>query len=366
MRKTRAAAVWPVLAIAAASLCPFAAAPGVVLHNDASPAPAGQRPDDAVVGLWRNTASCVAIGPDLVITTRHQGGSRGSPVTIGGQDCIVSQIYAHSSADLRIARLTVDGEPAELEYVDIYSDDDERYKVFAVGGYGVGRGDALQTEEVTYGYLWDWEGGQELRWGKNRVDTTSSSSGEFFSYTLKADFDGIGEGGAVAYEAGMASFDSGGGWFILDGGAWKLAGVNRAVEHFGETWFRGDVDPAVPDPDTQDAVRISKYADWIDVVRAGPPCGDANADNCVDYIDLGILAMYYCQTSGVSWSEGDFNEDGVVDYLDLGLMSCNYDLLGGAGDGGTGDLATVPEPASAAILVLGGAAILRRRRGRTR
>ena len=72
----------------------------------------------------------------------------------------------------------------------------------------------------------------------------------------------------------------------------------------------------------------------------------------MDYLDLRILASYY-DTEG-PWIHGDFNADGVIDYIDLGLLATNYGH-------GTGSATPIPEPATLALLALGGIASLRRR-----
>jgi hypothetical protein len=52
--------------------------------------------------------------------------------------------------------------------------------------------------------------------------------------------------------------------------------------------------------------------------------GDANADNNVDELDLGVLMAQWGQTgTGLS---GDFNKDGVVDELDFALLMANWGL----------------------------------------
>jgi len=78
--------------------------------------------------------------------------------------------------------------------------------------------------------------------------------------------------------------------------------------------------------------------------------GDATLDGCVDGLDYVVWSSNY--QTGTWWVQGDFNEDGIVDGLDYVIWSSNY--LQGCP-------ASVPEPASAVLLVLGALAIRRRR-----
>ena len=60
--------------------------------------------------------------------------------------------------------------------------------------------------------------------------------------------------------------------------------------------------------------------------------------------------------SGVGWVEGDFNADTDVNVSDLGILAGNY----GATTGPAG--ASVPEPATVALLAMAALALPRRRR----
>jgi len=98
--------------------------------------------------------------------------------------------------------------------------------------------------------------------------------------------------------------------------------------------------------------------------------GNANLDEIVDVLDLARLANNFgkdvANGDEVTWLTADFNLDGKVDVLDLAAIANNFGKTGSiaaSGPGGPGGGAPVPEPGSAALLVLGlGAIVVRRRR----
>ncbi len=93
----------------------------------------------------------------------------------------------------------------------------------------------------------------------------------------------------------------------------------------------------------------------IDQTLAGVAllAGDANADGSVTLVDLNTLGIGF--GSPGTWLQGDFNFDGNVTLVDLNALGMNFgqSLAPGA--------PAVPEPASAALLGVGAAVLLRRR-----
>ena len=192
------------------------------------------RPAGNVVGQWSTNASCVAIRPNYVLTTRHQGGGVGTTVTFGGTQYVVAEEIPVGNADLRIARLTTPtGQPANLtDFVAVYNGDDSATgQVFTMGGFGRGRGTALTDPgNATYGYQWGPGANDTLRFGRNTIDGTDTvvpSQGQpFTSDVLRGDFDRRGPT-AVPFEAMIAEFDSGSGWFVENGpGNWQVRGLS--------------------------------------------------------------------------------------------------------------------------------------------
>ena len=93
------------------------------------------------------------------------------------------------------------------------------------------------------------------------------------------------------------------------------------------------------------------------VVFLGYTHGDANGDHSVDGGDLSLMGGNW-MVSTTGWGNCDFNNDGLVDGGDLALMGGNWmwSLPGGAPQ------VPLPEPATLAVLALGVAALVRRRR----
>ena len=113
--------------------------------------------------------------------------------------------------------------------------------------------------------------------------------------------------------------------------------------------------PTLPGRKTWDTSAL--YTDG-EISVIGMLDGDTDVDWDVDSVDLANLA-------GVFGSEGDrytdFNEDGRVDLDDFALMRGNFGAGVGSSPGGD-PAATIPEPASAILVLAGLAATLRRRR----
>jgi len=84
--------------------------------------------------------------------------------------------------------------------------------------------------------------------------------------------------------------------------------------------------------------------------------GDADLDGSVLLSDLSILAFNWESDTGMDWSTADFDFNGVVNLADLSALAFHWEETESAG------APPVPEPMTVGLLVLGGAALLRRRR----
>jgi len=326
------------LLVAVSLFCCTRPALSIVLHPNGEPnlVTWTDRPDSNVVGRWGSNASCVAVSSNCVITVRHPGGGIGTLVEIGGKTYTVAETWDCGTADLRVARIY----GANLtSFVGPYENTNESGKEIVIGSYGKGRGTILQNSGITYGYGWDSAYNTTLRFGTNKLNGTQNNSivGAYTSDIIIADFDGLGEGGSTIYESAVASFDSGGGWFIKVGDIWQVAGLSRAVEvhyaqgHEGdpnyfiyESWFRDRDDPNVLAPDYLDAVRLSSYAQWITGTLPAVLPGDLTGDDWVDFADFAVFAQYWgnSQCKSPDWCAGaDCEPDGDVDYADLAALA---------------------------------------------
>ena len=100
---------------------------------------------------------------------------------------------------------------------------------------------------------------------------------------------------------------------------------------------------------------------WVGSALPWP--GDSNFDRKVDGADLAIWQLNYDPLGLLgeenSFDMGNWNGDNKIDGADLAIWQLNYEPLGILGTSGT---AAVPEPGTVSLVVLGGLALLRRRR----
>ena len=273
---------------------------GAVVFHPATDALTVPGPSPDVVGRWNANASAVAIGPNHIVSTRHQLGGVGTQVVFGGTTYVVVQdtpILNNdlTQADLRVARIeTLGGAPANLTaFTPVRAAPVTTVTDFTLGGFGRGRGTPLSaTLNGVYGYEWAAEGNTNLRFGRNTIETTglaiddrndADPSNDFFTAVLGGDFDGPGAG--ITGEAMPALFDSGGGWFVeASPGVWEVAALSRGVgrhplnifeapeppEPFDRSLFASRADASLPAPDPFDGVRLSTYATAINAAVPEP------------------------------------------------------------------------------------------------
>ena len=306
---------------------------GIILHPDGEPnlLTWADRPASAVVGKWSSNASFVVVSPKWILTTRHQNTS---PATVNinavTYNCIYNPLWIGGptgNADIRLVRLkNSDGSDPNLVYASPYTDTNEVGQNIVIGGYGKYRGNTLSLNGKDYGYAWAGTIGI-LRWGQNKIDAyTDVNSSPYYSEALRADFDLDGE----TYEAAPALYDSGGGWFINQGGVWKVAALSSNVQRSGATWFDDPNTTEEIDADNFYGIRISSYVAWInEIIAADCPVGDLDDDCDVDAFDLAILAEQWlradCLTVSPILCDGaDFQANGKVNFADFAIFAQNW------------------------------------------
>jgi hypothetical protein len=319
-----------------------AKAKGIVLHPDNEPnlLTWTERPSDNVIGRWGTNASCVAIAPNYIITTKHQPDAEivlDTEVEIGGVTYSIDSIINHTTADLRVVKLN---DANLVEYASINFEPNEPNQVAVLGGFGASRGDTLfVVEDIgdgaeiehTYGYEWLYPSPPTVAngiagWGTNKVVSTASTSSELI--VCQFDPNSTISVHSTDYECTLAEHDSGGGWFLPDeDGGWKVIGLSRGVAPIGgQSWFMYTDEIIVPVEIPQypesitippvkynhlDAVRVSSYAEWI--------------VESVYLLELGNLAGHWlnddCDEANNYCNGADVFRDGIVNMKDFGLLA---------------------------------------------
>lgn len=237
-----------------------------------------------------------AIAPNFFITAAHVGGAVGGVFTFQGVPHALLEAYNDPFSDLIIWR--VDGQfPI---FAPLYSTSSEAGQHLVAIGRGTQRGGEVIKNTTLRGWFWGPGDGVQ-RWGENVV--TSVVSGGPLNDYVYATFDSNG----LADECHLSAGDSGGAIFIQEGGVWKLAGINYAVDDlYTSSTGDGIFDAAVfdardfysqnpdgsfsliagplPVPTGFYASRISSKLAWIYSVI--DPTGDADGNgvsNLVEY-----------------------------------------------------------------------------------
>jgi autotransporter-associated beta strand protein len=245
-------------------------------NSEGMAVPAGL--DASVVGEYSSNASFVVIAPNYILTTCHQGGNDpGTPLWLNINGTLTEfktgTYYTNASADIRVIQILnwSDGTPANLQhYVAPYTGTSEVNKTAVLSGFGKGRDD---SQQVPNGYGWAGSSNTTQRWGYNLIESTyrgvTPKDTNYVSDVIVAYFDNYTAANHKDYEAAIAQWDSGGGWFVdtTGNGNWRLVGLSAYVEHSGQSWYQGnpvgDLNPDGHPADYEMAIRVSTYAGWI-------------------------------------------------------------------------------------------------------
>ncbi len=241
-----------------------------------------------------------AIAPQFFITADHIGAQDSVIHSLDGDHHVVAS-FPDPVSDLHIYRVT---EPFSV-FAPLYTRTDEAGQRIVDIGRGRQRGaDILLNNQLRgwgYGVFDDVK-----RWGDNIIAGIYRYGPE--NDLLFADFDAV---GSTADECQLAEGDSGGAAFINDGGTWKLAGINYAIDGGIYTApsdgaisngaifdLRGfyykslngfvQIDPNYPAPVTTSfyPTRISTKLDWISSVI--DPAGDYDSNGIKNLLQFAI------------------------------------------------------------------------------
>ena len=175
-------------------------------------------------GRW-GVNSGTPIAPNYFITADHVGGGVGQTFYFKEVPYTTTAQFKDPASDLRILQVA----QTFAEFAPLYDKSDEVARALVVIGRGTQRGNPFTYRSSTRGWSWGFPDSVQ-RWGQNVVaQIVSGGANNDFLY---ATFDQ--QGGAAtsasANEAHLSSGDSGGAVFLNDGGTWKLAGINYAVD----------------------------------------------------------------------------------------------------------------------------------------
>jgi len=187
------------------------------LANTAAPTGADAKSGWQYEGGWGSFLG-TAFAPHFFLSAAHIGKADDYFIFQSVAYHIVAPIYDPSS-DLVVWEVR-----EELpSFAPLYSRTDEVGQRIMVFGRGTQRGEPVILNDTLKGWLWG-PGDSVERWGENIVSGIYTYNAN--NQLLMANFDANG----LPNECHLSSGDSGGAAFLNDGGVWKLAGINYAVD----------------------------------------------------------------------------------------------------------------------------------------
>jgi hypothetical protein len=200
------------------------------------------------------------VDPYWVITSRHFTVNVGATFSANGTTYTVQEVVNHSASadpnhtsDADLTMLRVD--KVLPHYYDLYNGSvathgPNRTEV-VIAGTGHAKGTITDNPTGLDSYTYDEGTTRQRRWGTNKLDVSTTYNSSFGSHDgFRADF----ILNDTTYEAGTADHDSGGGWFVNDGGTWKLAAMTWAIGGTGDN----------PPYESSFAVDLRNYDAWIE------------------------------------------------------------------------------------------------------
>ncbi len=245
---------------------------------------------------YSSSASGIIVGPNQILTTRHQLGSNGTSIVVpsgpnAGSYTQLTETTFGTDVDLRLVTVNANF----TTWASLYTGNPSG-QTAVVGGFGPGRNNIAVTSGTQLrGYGWGPAAGNSynLTFGQQYINGVGTFSDSYTATSsLNADFDApenvtptytgvlqppIGPVNKVLYEAGVTDGDSGGGWFIDVGGTYQLVGLTHgaALQRMDSNgtlsqYFGGNGDPVMVFGSAITAVNVSSYASQINAVLPEP------------------------------------------------------------------------------------------------
>jgi hypothetical protein len=221
-----------------------------------------------------------------------------------------------------------------LSFFSQFEELNDKYQIFdqpyARGG---------TNAETSWGAYFD---GTDLRWtfvdgSDNVASNIEADTGEVYDFTIAIHPD------EHSYDVTLINGDD---TFAVDDLSWR--NDSDTVGGFLNFMARGE--------STSD-VRAWSIDEIVITQAAEDVPGDANGDGWVDEDDASVLAANWGKTGVSGPGDGDFTGDGAVNVADAAVLAANW-----RPNPGSESTATVPEPGSLILLILGVLMLAVRRR----
>lgn len=257
-------------------------------HNTNAPTGAFANSGWELAGMWGVAFLGWPIGPHHFLTASHVGGSVPQPLVWHGVS------YASIAADalywtnfgvptLSDVKLwTISGTFPTWARVFTNSSPDETGRPTMMIGRGTQRGSAYTPNCTGVPTFAGWDHGtddQVVRWGTN---ITTIVGGGFTAMVFDAT-----EGNDVGvFSAG----DSSGAVFVLDGGIWKLDGINLTTDPIDHAVFLGGCTPSIG-PSTSSASTVRTV--WDNILAITGPIPDPPATTLGIHVQAVHLGAFH-------------------------------------------------------------------------